>query len=219
MERSNQPPKTEGCLAEGIPVDLMYHRKERPSRSVSTEKREPQAGPASGLSNSASKSSSASGDDVLLSESKTNSSAKGKDREGLPGSKSVALTEGNTRNEGDPKSPCRTNYEGQAGREAQRQEVPPGAWGVGLVHNSQPQGASPEAGEGANRSTQSAQATRTVRTTEEDWQTFLRAKRVDLKSPVRENRPPGSVRGAPGNRRPYRDKERNLPPSTVMPFK
>ncbi len=31
--------------------------------------------------------------------------------------------------------------------------------------------------------------------------------RVDLKSPVRENRPPGSVRGAPGNRRPYRDIE------------
>ena len=29
--------------------------------------------------------------------------------------------------------------------------------------------------------------------------------RVDLKSPVRENRPPGSVRGAPGNRCPYRD--------------
>jgi hypothetical protein len=26
-----------------------------------------------------------------------------------------------------------------------------------------------------------------------------------LKSPVRENRPPGSVRGAPGNRRPYLD--------------
>ena len=30
--------------------------------------------------------------------------------------------------------------------------------------------------------------------------------RVGLKSPVREYRPPGSVRGAPGNRRPYRDK-------------
>jgi group II intron reverse transcriptase/maturase len=44
-----------------------------------------------------------------------------------------------------------------------------------LVHSSQQQGASPEAGEGANRSTQSAQATRTVRTTESDWQTFLRA--------------------------------------------
>jgi hypothetical protein len=30
-------------------------------------------------------------------------------------------------------------------------------------------------------------------------------KRVDLKSPVRENRPPGSVRGARGNPCPYLD--------------
>jgi group II intron reverse transcriptase/maturase len=44
-----------------------------------------------------------------------------------------------------------------------------------LVHSSQQQGISPEAGEGTDRSTQSAQATRTVRTTEEDWRTFLRA--------------------------------------------
>jgi len=29
--------------------------------------------------------------------------------------------------------------------------------------------------------------------------------RVDLKSPVREYRPPGSVRGALGNQRPYLD--------------
>ena len=29
--------------------------------------------------------------------------------------------------------------------------------------------------------------------------------RADLKSPVREYRSPGSVRGAPGNRRPYLD--------------
>jgi hypothetical protein len=35
--------------------------------------------------------------------------------------------------------------------------------------------------------------------------TFPAALRVVVKSPVRENRPPGSVRGAPGNRRPYRD--------------
>ena len=153
MERSNQPPKTEDCLAEGQPVDLWFYRKERLSRSVSRDKREPQAGPASGLSNSASKRSSASGDDVLLSESKTNPSVKGEDGEGLPGSESVARAEGNTRNEGDPKSPRRTNYESQAGRETQRQEVPPGASGVGLVHSSQQQGASPEAGEGANRST------------------------------------------------------------------
>jgi group II intron reverse transcriptase/maturase len=39
----------------------------------------------------------------------------------------------------------------------------------------QPQGASPQAREGANKSTQSAQETSTVRTTEQDWQTFLRA--------------------------------------------
>jgi len=29
--------------------------------------------------------------------------------------------------------------------------------------------------------------------------------RGDVKSPVQENCPPGSVRGAPGNRRPYLD--------------
>lgn len=156
-------------------MDLWFYRKERPSRSVSTEKREPQAGPASGLSNSASKSSTASGEGVLMPESKTNSTVRGKDEEGLPGSKSVARAEGNTRNEGDPKSPCRTNYEGQAGRQAQPKGVPSGDSGVGLAHSSQQQGASSEAGEGANRSTQSAQATRTVRKTEADWQTFLRA--------------------------------------------
>jgi hypothetical protein len=44
-------------------VDLWSYRKERPSRSVSRDKREPQAGPASGLSNSASKSSSAGRDE------------------------------------------------------------------------------------------------------------------------------------------------------------
>jgi hypothetical protein len=39
--------------------------------------------------------------------------------------------------------------------------------------------------------------------------------RVDLKSPVRENRPPGSVRGAPGNRRPYRDSKFGLSPALI----
>jgi len=93
----------------------------------------------------------------------------------LPGSKSVASEEGNTRNEGDPASPCRTNYEGQAGRERQRQEAASGPPGVGLTHNIQLQEVSQEAEEGVNRTTQSAQATRTVRVTEQDWQTFLRA--------------------------------------------
>ena len=44
-----------------------------------------------------------------------------------------------------------------------------------MAHSIPWQGVSPQAGEGANRSTQSAQATRAVRTTERDWQTFLRA--------------------------------------------
>jgi group II intron reverse transcriptase/maturase len=44
-----------------------------------------------------------------------------------------------------------------------------------LAQYIQRQGASPEAGEGANKSTQPAQATSPVRTTENDWQTFLRA--------------------------------------------
>ena len=47
MEKSNQLPKTEDCSAEGEPVDLLYYRVKRPSRSVSRDKREPQAGPAS----------------------------------------------------------------------------------------------------------------------------------------------------------------------------
>jgi hypothetical protein len=89
----------------------------------------------------------------------------------------VARAEADARNRGGPESPCRTNCEGQAGRAAQRQEVPPESPGVGSAHSIQPQGASSEAGEGADRSTQPAQATRAVRTTEADWQTFLRAVR------------------------------------------
>ena len=154
-------------------MDLWFYRKERPSRSVSTGKREPQAGPASGLSNSASRSTTASGEGVLVSESKTNSTAPGKDEEDLPGSESVARAKGNTWNEGDPKSACRTNYEGQAGREVQRQGKPPEASGVGLAHSSQQQGASPDAGEGANSQTKLTQATNAVRLTDLHWQTFL----------------------------------------------
>jgi hypothetical protein len=174
--RSNQPPKTEGCSAQGQPVDLWVHGKERLSRSVSKAKREPQAGPASSLSHSASRSLPASGQDVLMDESNTKSPVKGEGEEGLPGSKSVARAEGSIWNEGGPASPCRTNCEGQAGREAPTQRSASWLPGVGLAHSSQRQGASPEAGEGeTNRSTQSAQGTRTVRRTEQNWQTFLRA--------------------------------------------
>ena len=83
-------------------MDLLYFRLERPSRSVSREKREPQAGPASGLSNSASKAANARGEAVSLAEPKTETTAHGEVVEGEPGSKSVARVEGVTRNEGDP---------------------------------------------------------------------------------------------------------------------
>jgi len=174
MEKSNQLPKTEDCLAEGEPVDLWYYRVKRPSRSVSREKREPQAGPASCLSNSASIVQEASGDGVSLPEPNTETPDTGEGVEGLPGSKSVARAEADAWNRGGPESPCRTNYEGQAGREAQRQEASPGAPGVGSAHSIQWQSSSSETGEGADRATQSAQETRAVRTTERDWQTFLR---------------------------------------------
>jgi hypothetical protein len=104
----------------------------------------------------------------------TERSAKGEGLEGLPGSESVARAEGGARNRGGPESPCRTNCEGQAGKATQRQEASPDTPGVGLARSIARQGTSPEAGEGANRSTQSAQATRAVRTTEQGWQTFLR---------------------------------------------
>ena len=127
-------------------MDLLYFRLERPSRSVSREKREPQAGPASGLSNSASKAANASGEAVSMAEPNTETTAHGEVETGEPGSKSVARDEGDTRNEGDPERACRTNYESQAGRTAQRQEVLSQTPGVGSAHSSQPQGSSPEAG-------------------------------------------------------------------------
>lgn len=176
MEKSNQHPKTEGCSAEGETEDPQGPlRDEQPSGSVPREKREPQAGAASGLSYSASKGLNAGGEAVNLAEPSIDMPAKGEGTESLPGSKRVARVEGDTRNEGGPENSCRTNCECQAGTEAQRQEAPPGVPGVGWERSIQWQGASPEAEEGSHRVTQSAQATSPVRTTEQDWQTFLRA--------------------------------------------
>jgi RNA-directed DNA polymerase len=152
------------------PVDLQYYRSERLSRSVLREKREPQAGPASGLSHTASKIPNAGGDVVLLTEPNMRSAVRGEADSKLPGSESVVRVEGDARNWGGPEGSCRTNYEGQAGRGSQREgampEAPPG---VRSVHSTAP------VPEGADRLTQSAQATSPVRTTESDWQTFLRA--------------------------------------------
>ena len=157
-------------------MDLWYYRTERRLRSVPREKREPQAGPASCLSDSASRRLTASGDGVCLPEPNTELPGSGEGGTGLPGSKSVARVEGDTRNRGGPEESCRTNYEGQAGTEPQRQGAEPEALsGVGWVHNSPRQGSCPDAREGTHKSTQPTQATSPVRTTESDWQTFLRA--------------------------------------------
>jgi hypothetical protein len=95
--------------------------------------------------------------------------------DGLPGSKSVARAEADARNRGGPESPCRTNYEGQAGRAAQRQEAPSGAPGVGSAHSIQWQSrqGGTETGEGADVLAKHTQATRAVRMTAPNGQTFL----------------------------------------------
>ena len=174
MEKFNQLPKTEGCLAEGEPVDLWSYRVERPSRSVSRETREPQAGPASCLSNSASKVLVASGDGVYLPEPKTERPVDGEGLQGWPGSKSVARVEGSARNRGGPELSRRTNCASQAGMPFQRQgEAAEAVRGVGSARTRSWQGASPEMAEGVDNLTKSTQATSSVRTTEPNWQTFL----------------------------------------------
>ena len=85
MEKSNQQPEPEDCPPRGGPVDLKYYRSKRWDGSVSREKREPQAGPASCLSNSASKVPDAGGEVVRFAEPNTEATVKGKVAEGLPG--------------------------------------------------------------------------------------------------------------------------------------
>ena len=176
MERSNQPPKTECCPGEGqAPVDLWYFGVERRRGSVHRELHGPQAGVAPGLSNSASKRATAGGDDVVLSEPNKDGAAQGEALASLPGSESAAREEGADRNLGSPEDSRRTICEGQAGRGVQRQEAPPGTQGIGLACSNPRQGRGPESGEGANTTTQPAQATSAARTAEHHWPTFLRA--------------------------------------------
>ena len=146
MERSNQPTKPECCRREGqAPTAKEGGGAERPVGGVPREIREPQAGVAPRLSNSASKPSDAGGQDVLSSEPKIREAVKGEALRSLPGSKSVAREEGTVRNQGDPVFSRRTNYEGQVGREVQRQGGPTERTpGVGSLHSSSRQGASPE---------------------------------------------------------------------------
>jgi RNA-directed DNA polymerase len=115
---------------------------------------------------------------VLQTEPKTKRAGTGEAQAGLSGSKSVAREERIVRNLGDPVSSRRTNYEGQAGRAAQRQEgQTEGRTGVGSLHSSSGQSLQDgtDVSEGSDSSTQPAQATSAVRTTEQSWPTFLRA--------------------------------------------
>ena len=178
MERSNQPTEPECCRREGqASAAREGGGAERPVGGVHREIREPQAGVAPRLSNSASKPTDAGGDDVLPSEPNTFSAAKGKALEGQPGSQSVAREAEPIRNLGDPELSRRTNCEGQAGRPVQRQEGTTEATsGVGSLHSSPGQSrVGTDLGEGGDRSTQPAQETRSVRTTGQGWRTFLRA--------------------------------------------
>jgi hypothetical protein len=156
-------------------VDLLFFKAKRRQGSRHRELREPQAGVAPSLSNSASKTSAADGDDFVKSAPNMGQAVKGEAEPSLPGSQSVVSEEGADRNLGSPESPRRTNCEGQAGRGEQRQEALSGDQGIGSVHSNPRQGSGPDSGEGADTTTQPAQATRTARTAEYRWPTFLRA--------------------------------------------
>lgn len=156
-------------------MDLWFYRVERLKGSVSREKHEPQTGPASCLSDSASIVPSASGEGVIPPEPRTEVTDKGEVTEGLPGSKSVARAQGNTSNEGDPEGSCRTNCEGQAGREAQREEALSDLSGVGLANSIQGQPSGPTLEKGPTEQQEPAQETGHARKAKKDWPTSLRA--------------------------------------------
>jgi hypothetical protein len=156
-------------------VDLWSFKAERRQGSVHGKLHEPQAGVAPSLSDTASKLTNVSGDGVLLSAPNMDKAARGEALDNSPGFENVAREEGADRNLGGPESPRRTNCESQAGRGEQRQGALTGDQGIGSAHSNPRQGSGPDSGEGADASTQPAQATSTARTAEYRWPTFLRA--------------------------------------------
>jgi hypothetical protein len=112
----------------------------------------------------------------------------------------VACAEGVARNLGDPADPRRTNCGSQAGRPVQRQEeLAHRRLGVRWVHSNSRQGpGGPQASEGANTSTPSAQATRAIRTTAQSWPTSLRARASGGEEPGAGKPPAGICEGGAG---------------------
>ena len=211
MERFSQPPKPECCRREGKASAVIEgSRAEQLAGSVHREIRRPQVGVAPRLSNSASKPSDAGEDAVLTAELNTTGAAKSEATVGLPGSKSVAREEETVWNLGGPECSRRTNCECQAGRVIQRQEGNPQANRESdrfIVVRGNPVTAGPNWMKGATRGHRSIG--NPIRTSDgPPWANLPGAhdQRVLVKSPVRKNCTPGSVRGAPGNRRPYLDK-------------
>src|ERR1039457_3121565 len=86
MERSNQPPKPKCCLQRGQEPESQGMTEPNDLREAYTgQKRGPQAGFASWLSNYASKCSAADGDGLGMPETNTDGAVSGEALEGLPG--------------------------------------------------------------------------------------------------------------------------------------
>lgn len=180
MERSNQPPKTECCRKEGQvpettkasgPNDLL----EAYTGKLTGRKQDTHPAKATQPRDGA---YTQAGTESPFTEPNTSQSATGEGQLGLPGSKSVAREERADRNLGDPAHARRTNCEGQAGRPPQRQEVAVQSEpGIRLAHSSseQPPPGGADASQGVNVTSQPAQETGAVRTTDNHWPTSLRA--------------------------------------------
>lgn len=171
MERLNQPPNTECCTKEGqgsvaagdANRTTFVKRTQGTSQAVS--------GNRTPLKQSSLETQDAGGDSVALAEPNIQAAAIGEAVGDLPGSKRMACEERADGNLGDPEKSRRANCGHETGRGAQRQEERSEAQpGVRLAHSSPP-----PAGEGANTTTQPAQETSAVRTTEQSWTTSLRA--------------------------------------------
>jgi group II intron reverse transcriptase/maturase len=171
MERLNQPPNTEcgskegeASVAEGDANRTTFEKRTQGTSQAVSGSRTP-------LKQSSLETVLAGGDVVASAEPNTQAVATGKTDWDLPGSKRMAREERADGNLGDPEKSRRANCGHETGRGVQRQEERPYAHpGVRLAHSSPPQ-----AGEGANTTTQPAQETSAVRTTAQSWSTSLRA--------------------------------------------
>ena len=180
MERSNQPPKTECCQEEG-------QRPEALEASGSNDLLEAYTGKLTGRKQDTHPAKATqprdgtntqAGTQFPKTEPNTSQSATGEGQLGLPGSESVACEQRADRNLGHPVHSRRTNYESQAGKLPQRQEVAAeGEPEIRLTHSSSeqslPEGA--DSSQGVNVTSQPAKETGAVRTTEQHWPTSLRA--------------------------------------------